>query len=102
MRAAQSRDSARNFVESGSRGRQVAVIFDSMQRVLREAGAGTADVVKLLTFLREPLDYPSFNDVRHRWFPLKPPAGSAIIACPVYKEVLVEIDAIALVPKVVT
>ena len=97
-----SRDSEGNFVESGSCGRQVAVIFDTMQRVLREAGASTADVVKLLTFLRDPLDYPSFNDVRQRWFPLKPPAGSAIIACPVYKELLVEIDVIALVQNKVT
>ena len=94
-----SRDGDGNFLEVGSCGRQVPVIFEQMQAILREAGGSIDNVVKTLIFIRDPLDYPSYNEMKRRWVPQTAPGSSTLIASSIHKELLVSIEAVALVPS---
>lgn len=47
-------------------------------------------------FLKDLRDYERFNDVYRRYFPSNPPARTTVEAARLPRDVLVEIDAIAL------
>lgn len=77
---------------------QTEAALENLQRVLNEGGATMSDVVRLTVFLTEMADLPAVQEVRARYFPDDPPASSTIeISALVVPELLVEIDAIAVV-----
>lgn len=68
----------------------------NLQQVLEAAGSGLEKVVKTTVFLRDMAEFPKMNAVYAEFFPLNPPARSAIAAAALPKGGLVEIEAIAL------
>lgn len=77
---------------------QTEAALENLQRVLNEGGATLGDVVRLTVFLTDMAHLPLVHEVRARYFPAEPPASSTIeISGLVVPELLVEIDAIAVV-----
>ena len=88
-----------SIVGRGDAATQTEVALENMKEVLAEAGAGLEDVVKLTVFLTSMADLPQVQEVRARYFPRDPPASSTLaISELVHPELLVEIDAVAVVP----
>jgi 2-iminobutanoate/2-iminopropanoate deaminase len=64
--------------------------------VLAAAGSGFDRVVKTTVFLKSMGDFAAMNEVYGRYFKTAPPARSTVEAARLPKDVLVEIDVIAL------
>lgn len=76
---------------------QVRQTIRNVQTVLRGAGAGLDDVVKLNAYLSEVTRFREYNEVYTEFFPNDPPArttvGSQLVG------IQVEIDCIAALPQ---
>lgn len=85
-------------IGGGDPAAQTEAALENLQRVLNEGGATLGDVMRLTVFLTDMADLPAVQEVRARYFPVDPPASSTIeISALVVPELLVEIDAIAVV-----
>jgi len=69
----------------------------NLTAVLKAAGASPATVVKVTVFLKNMADFAEMNEVYGRYFPQAPPARSAVEVARLPKDVLVEIECLALV-----
>lgn len=76
---------------------QTRVVLDDIAATLGEAGCGLADVVKAMVWLRDRDDFPGFNAVYAEYFPVEPPARSAVIG-ELLVDVRVEIEVVAYRP----
>ncbi len=77
---------------------QTEATLENLQRVLNEGGATLEDVVRLTVFLTDMAYLPAVQEVRARYFPNDPPASSTIeISALVVPDLMIEIDAIAVV-----
>ena len=102
-----SADAAGRTVGAGDIAVQTANVFESLIAVLREAGAGMSDVVKLNTYYRydeggaSPTDYwEEMTEVRRRYFPPLGPAATAVrVDGYAFEDLLIEVEAIAVVEK---
>ncbi len=78
---------------------QAEAVFSTFGRVLAEAGASAADVVKVTVFLTDVDDRPSINPVRQRFFGDTRPASTLVevsrLAIPGAK---LEVEAVAVLP----
>ncbi len=93
-------DDEGKVVGEGDFSAQAEQVFRSLERVLQAAGAGLADVVKVTNFLVDASHYPKFNEARRRFFPNDPPASTTVIVKELaLPELLVEIEAVAVVPS---
>jgi reactive intermediate/imine deaminase len=72
---------------------QTELTLKCLERVLREAGCGLADVVKVQVHLRDLDDFDRFNQVYVRYFPSPAPARTTVGSQ--LGEIMIEIDAIA-------
>ena len=70
----------------------------NLKAVLEAAGTGMEHVVKTTVFLKDMDDFVTMNEVYVTYFPSPPPARSAVEVARLPKDVLVEIECIALVP----
>ena len=77
---------------------QTRVVLDSIKATLAEAGATMDDVVKSMVWLKSREDFPGFNRVYGEYFPVGPPARSALIS-DFLVDVRVEIECIAFKPQ---
>jgi len=79
---------------------QTRFIFETMKRILDQAGASFADVLKVTVFLTDVADRPRINPVRQEYFGTHRPASTLIgvkeLALP---EMKVEIEAIVGLPR---
>ena len=92
-------DEQGKVVSPGDCGGQTEYIMGRMKAILEAAGAGFEDVVKTTTFLTDVADYAAYNGVRSKYFPQDPPASSTVIvAALVNPQMLVEVEAVAVVP----
>jgi 2-iminobutanoate/2-iminopropanoate deaminase len=73
--------------------------LENMAAILAAAGSGLERVVRTTVFLKNMDDFPAMNEVYGRYFNATPPARSTIEAARLPRNVLVEIDAIALAPE---
>ncbi|MFJ6407872.1 RidA family protein [Streptomyces hydrogenans] len=80
---------------------QARQVFANLERCLAAAGAGFGDVVKLTYFLTDVAHLPAVRDARDAAFAGLPlPASSALqVEALVRPELLMEIEAFALVPE---
>jgi enamine deaminase RidA (YjgF/YER057c/UK114 family) len=94
-------DEGRNVIGAGNCGAQTEHIFRSLEAILQAAGAGLGDIVKTTNFLVDPADYAAFNQTRMRVLTADPPpaSSSVFVKALVHPELLIEIEAIALIPK---
>ncbi|WP_239634889.1 RidA family protein [Paenibacillus sp. H1-7] len=70
----------------------------NIERILQEAGASLQDIVKVNVYLKERALYDEFNQVYRTYFSYPFPARTAVYSDLNY-DILVEIDAIAILPK---
>jgi len=76
---------------------QTRQVLGNLRAVLEAAGSGMAHTVKTTVFLADMNDFAAMNTVYKEFFPSDPPARSAIQVSRLPKDVLVEIEAVALV-----
>ncbi len=76
---------------------QTHQVFKNLQAVLAEAGASFETVVKATVFIKDMDDFPLINDVYGQYFSTHKPARSCVEVARLPKDVLVEIEVIALV-----
>ena len=74
---------------------QAARSLENVKAILAQAGAGMENVVKTTVFLKDMEDFAEMNRVYQTFFPENCPARSAVQAARLPKDVLVEIEAIA-------
>lgn len=77
---------------------QAEYIMQVIKKILEAAGASLDDVVKTTTYLTNPADYAAYNAVRARYFPEDPPASTTFVTALLRPELLIEVDAVALIP----
>jgi len=59
---------------------QTRVVLDEIKATLAMAECDLSDVVKAMVWLRDRADFPGFNAVYAEYFPVDPPARSAVIS----------------------
>ena len=69
----------------------------NIQAVLEASGTSLANVVRTTVFLKDMNDFAEMNSVYAEFFPSDPPARSTVEVARLPKDVLVEIDCIAIV-----
>jgi len=76
---------------------QTQRVFQNLTAILEAAGSSLEKVVRVGVFLKDLNDFARFNELYARYFPSAPPARTTVEAARLPKDVLVEIDAIAIV-----
>ena len=75
---------------------QTERVLQNLTAILEAAGSSLAQVVKTTAFLQNMSDFAAMNEVYGRYFTSNPPARSTVEVARLPKDVLVEIDVIAL------
>ena len=76
---------------------QTRRVLENLREVLAAGGTGFDNVVKTTCFLNDMNDFTEFNAVYQEFFKEKPPARSCCAVDRLPKDVLVEIEAIAVI-----
>ncbi|WP_209125721.1 2-iminobutanoate/2-iminopropanoate deaminase [Alkalihalobacillus sp. BA299] len=76
---------------------QTHQVFKNLKAVLEAAGASLETVVKATVFIKNMDDFPLLNEVYGEYFNSHKPARSCVEVARLPKDVLVEIEVIALV-----
>ena len=78
---------------------QTERVMASLKAVLEAAGSSLDNVVKTTCFLQDLADFAAFNAVYSQSFTSEPPARSTVQVAKLPREVLVEVEAVALLPE---
>jgi 2-iminobutanoate/2-iminopropanoate deaminase len=89
-------DPATGQVVPGEASAQTERVMKNLAAILEAAGSGFEKVVRCTVFLRNMNDFAAMNQVYGRYFASAPPARSTVEVARLPKDVLVEIDVIAL------
>jgi len=89
-------DPATQQVVSGDVTVQTDRVLKNLSAILKAAGSGLEKVVRSTVFLKNMGDFAAMNEVYGRYFTSTPPARSTVEVARLPKDVLVEIDVIAL------
>jgi 2-iminobutanoate/2-iminopropanoate deaminase len=89
-------DPATQQVVSGDVGAQTDRVLRNLSEILEAAGSGLGKVVRCTVFLKNMDDFAAMNQVYGKYFSSAPPARSTVEVARLPKDVLVEIDVIAL------
>ncbi len=89
-------DPATGAIVTGDISAQTRQVLKNLSAVLEAAGSSLAKVVKTSVFLKNLDDFASFNSVYAEFLGEAKPARSTVQAARLPREVLVEIDVIAL------
>ena len=89
-------DPATQQVISGDVAAQTDRVMKNLSAILKAAGTGLEKVVRCGVFLKNMGDFAAMNEVYGRYFTSSPPARSTVEVARLPKDVLVEIDVIAL------
>ncbi len=84
-----------NQLIEGDVAAQTERVLKNLSAVLWEAGSNLEQVVKTTVFLKSMNDFAAMNEVYGKFFSKQPPARSTVEAARLPKDVLVEIDVIA-------
>ncbi len=88
-------DPVTNQLIQGDIAAQTERVLKNLSAVLWEAGSNLEQVVKTTVFLKSMNDFAAMNEVYGKFFTKQPPARSTVEAARLPKDVLVEIDVIA-------
>ncbi|MBI2838365.1 MAG: RidA family protein [Acidobacteria bacterium] len=88
-------DPATGQIVEGGIDAQVERVLKNIEAVLQAAGATTTDVVKTTLFLASMDDFSKVNEIYGRYFTDSPPARSTVEVSRLPRNVLFEMDAIA-------
>jgi 2-iminobutanoate/2-iminopropanoate deaminase len=89
-------DPATQQVISGDVAAQTDRVLNNLAAILKAAGSGLERVVRSTVFLKNIGDFAAMNEVYGKYFTSAPPARSTVEVARLPKDVLVEIDVIAL------
>ena len=89
-------DPANQQVISGDVAAQTDRVCKNLSGILTAAGSSLQKVVRSTVFLKNMGDFAAMNEVYGRYFNAAPPARSTVEVARLPKDVLVEIDVIAL------
>lgn len=89
-------DPVTNTLVSGDVAFQTDRVMKNLRGILMAAGSGLDKVVRATVFLKNMNDFVAMNEVYGKYFPSAPPARSTVEVARLPKDVLVEIDVIAL------
>lgn len=89
-------DPASNQLIEGDVSRQTEQVLQNVAQILAAAGTSMDRVMRTTVFLKNMNDFPQMNAVYGKHFPEPYPARSTVEVARLPKDVLVEIDVIAL------
>lgn len=89
-------DPATQQISEGDVTHQTERVLKNLSAILTAAGSRMANVVKTTVFLKNMGDFAAMNEAYGRYFASAPPARSTVEVARLPKDVLVEIDVIAL------
>jgi len=89
-------DPATAQVVPGDVAAQTERVMKNLAAILHAAGSSMEEVVRCGVFLKSMNDFAAMNEVYGRYFTAAPPARSTVEVTRLPKDVLVEIDVIAL------
>jgi 2-iminobutanoate/2-iminopropanoate deaminase len=89
-------DPATQQLIAGDVAAQTERVLQNITGILTAAGSSLSQVVKTTVFLKSMNDFVAMNEVYGRHFAAEPPARSTVEVARLPKDVLVEIDVIAL------
>ncbi len=89
------KDSQGRVLNEGDLEDQTRVSLEKIKTILANAGATLNDVVQVTVFLRDASDRDKHAEIRARYFKEKQPASTLVGTDFIFKEMLVEINAIA-------
>ncbi|HTV65322.1 MAG TPA: RidA family protein [Bryocella sp.] len=89
-------DPATQQLVDGDVAAQTERVLQNLSAILKAAGSSLEKVVKAGVFLKNMSDFAAMNEVYGRYFTEAPPARSTVEVARLPKDVLVEIDVIAL------
>jgi 2-iminobutanoate/2-iminopropanoate deaminase len=89
-------DPVTNTLVSGDVAFQTDRVLKNVSGILQAAGSGLEKVVRTTVFLKNMGDFAAMNEVYGKYFTAAPPARSTVEVARLPKDVLVEIDVIAL------
>jgi 2-iminobutanoate/2-iminopropanoate deaminase len=89
-------DPATQQVVEGDVAAQTERVMKNLAGILKAAGSGLENVVRSTVFLKNMGDFAAMNAVYGKYFRSAPPARSTVEVSRLPKDVLVEIDVIAL------
>ncbi len=78
---------------------QTSRVLENLAAILRAAGTDLSHVVKTTVFLVDMSEFGAMNEVYARYFPGDSPARSTVQVSRLPKDVRVEIEAIAFLPR---
>ncbi|MFZ0288584.1 MAG: RidA family protein [Candidatus Sulfotelmatobacter sp.] len=90
-------DPSTQQVITGDVAAQTERVLRNLSEILEAGGSGLGKVVRSTVFLKNMNDFAAMNQVYGKYFSAAPPARSAVEVARLPKDVLVEIDVIALV-----
>ena len=89
-------DPATQQVISGDVASQTDRVLRNLSEILEAAGSGLGKVVRCTVFLKNMSEFAAMNEIYGKYFSTAPPARSTVEVARLPKDVLVEIDVIAL------
>ena len=89
-------DPANGTVIQGDVAAQTERVLRNVEAILQSAGTSMQKVVKSTVFLKNMSDFAAMNEVYGRFWSSDPPARSTVEVARLPKDVLVEIDVIAI------
>ena len=89
-------DPATQQVIAGDVGAQTERVLKNLAAILQASGSSLEKVLRCTVFLKNMGDFGAMNEVYGRYFKQAPPARSTVEVARLPKDVLVEIDVIAL------
>ncbi len=89
-------DPATSQIVPGDVRAQTERVLENLSAILTASGSGLEKVLRCTVFLKNMGDFAAMNEVYARYFKQAPPARSTVEVARLPKDVLVEIDAIAL------
>jgi 2-iminobutanoate/2-iminopropanoate deaminase len=89
-------DPVTNTLLSGDIAFQTDRVLKNLRGILTAAGSSLEKVVRATVFLKNMNDFAAMNEVYGKYFTSAPPARSTVEVARLPKDVLVEIDVIAL------
>ena len=78
---------------------QAEQVFSNLRRALASVGASFADVVKMTTFITDIKNVPALRDIRAHYLNKQPPANTLIVTQLVRPDLLLEIEAVAVLAQ---
>ena len=89
-------DPSTQQVIAGDVAAQTERVLRNLSEILEAAGSGLGKVVRSTVFLKDMNDFAAMNQVYGKYFSSAPPARSTVEVARLPKDVLVEMDVIAL------